>query len=212
MLLFDRRGYRARLTPAGEELLREGRHLLAAADELARRVRRVASGWEQELTHRARQRHSVCTAGAAARGISGGRADAAQDHRRSARRYLGRAALGARRPRDRRDAGRPGAVTPRHRLPLGADRHGELRVCGGADPPTGRDRLATADERTAQAPADRCRRHLAAAGAACRRPARPGRCADRADAGGKDRGAEGGARLRVPAGPPGPRRDSRAAN
>ena len=50
VLLFDRRGYRARLTPAGQELLREGRHLLAAADELARRVRRVASGWEQELT------------------------------------------------------------------------------------------------------------------------------------------------------------------
>ena len=50
VLLFDRRGYRARLTPAGEELLREGRHLLAAADELAQRVRRVASGWEQELT------------------------------------------------------------------------------------------------------------------------------------------------------------------
>jgi len=50
VLLFDRRGYRARLTPAGEELLREGRHLLAAAEELARRVRRVASGWEQELT------------------------------------------------------------------------------------------------------------------------------------------------------------------
>lgn len=50
VLLFDRGGYRARLTPAGAELLREGRHLLAAADELARRVRRVASGWEQELT------------------------------------------------------------------------------------------------------------------------------------------------------------------
>lgn len=49
VLLFDRAGYRARLTPAGEELLREGRHLLAAADELARRVRRVAAGWEQEL-------------------------------------------------------------------------------------------------------------------------------------------------------------------
>jgi DNA-binding transcriptional LysR family regulator len=49
VLLFDRRGYRARLTPAGEELLREGRQLLAAADDLARRVQRVASGWEQEL-------------------------------------------------------------------------------------------------------------------------------------------------------------------
>ena len=48
-LLFDRAGYRARLTPAGAELLREGRHLLAAADDLARRVQRVAAGWEQEL-------------------------------------------------------------------------------------------------------------------------------------------------------------------
>jgi DNA-binding transcriptional LysR family regulator len=49
VLLFDRRGYRARLTPAGEELLREGRHLLAAAEDLARRVQRVADGWEREL-------------------------------------------------------------------------------------------------------------------------------------------------------------------
>jgi DNA-binding transcriptional LysR family regulator len=49
VLLFDRRGYRARLTPAGEELLREGRHLLAAAEDLQRRVRRIARGWEQEL-------------------------------------------------------------------------------------------------------------------------------------------------------------------
>ncbi|MFN7778124.1 MAG: LysR family transcriptional regulator, partial [Betaproteobacteria bacterium] len=49
VLLFDRRSYRARLTPAGAELLREGRHLLAGADDLARRVRRFAKGWEQEL-------------------------------------------------------------------------------------------------------------------------------------------------------------------
>jgi len=49
VLLFDRAGYRARLTPAGEELLREGRHLIAAADELTRRVQRVAAGWEREL-------------------------------------------------------------------------------------------------------------------------------------------------------------------
>lgn len=48
-LLFDRRGYRARLTPAGEELLREGRQLLAAAEDLRRRVQRVARGWEREL-------------------------------------------------------------------------------------------------------------------------------------------------------------------
>lgn len=49
VLLFDRAGYRARLTPAGDELLREGRHLLAAASDLERRVQRVAAGWEQEL-------------------------------------------------------------------------------------------------------------------------------------------------------------------
>jgi len=49
VLLFDRRGYRARLTPAGEELLREGRHLLAAAADLRRRVQRIAKGWELEL-------------------------------------------------------------------------------------------------------------------------------------------------------------------
>lgn len=48
-LLFDRRGYRARLTPAGEELLREGRALLAAAEDVSRRVQRVAKGWEREL-------------------------------------------------------------------------------------------------------------------------------------------------------------------
>jgi DNA-binding transcriptional LysR family regulator len=49
VLLFDRRGYRARLTPAGEELLHEGRQLLAAAEEVRRRVQRIAKGWEREL-------------------------------------------------------------------------------------------------------------------------------------------------------------------
>ena len=49
VLLFDRRGYRARLTPAGEELLHQGRQLLAAAGDLRRRVQRVARGWEREL-------------------------------------------------------------------------------------------------------------------------------------------------------------------
>ena len=49
VLLFDRRGYRARLTAAGEELLREGRQLLAAAEDVRRRVQRVAQGWEREL-------------------------------------------------------------------------------------------------------------------------------------------------------------------
>ena len=49
VLLFDRRGHRARLTPAGRLLLDDGRLLLAAADEIAHRVQRVATGWETEL-------------------------------------------------------------------------------------------------------------------------------------------------------------------
>ncbi len=47
--LFDRSGHRAVLTEAGAELLREGRHLLHAADELEARVKRVATGYEAEL-------------------------------------------------------------------------------------------------------------------------------------------------------------------
>ncbi|WP_296224041.1 LysR substrate-binding domain-containing protein [Ralstonia sp. UBA689] len=50
VLLFDRRRHRAELTPAGRELLDEGRHLLQAADDLARRVKRLATGWEATLT------------------------------------------------------------------------------------------------------------------------------------------------------------------
>ncbi len=50
VLLFDRRSRQARLTAAGEELLREGRHLLAQMDAVANRVQRVASGWETQLT------------------------------------------------------------------------------------------------------------------------------------------------------------------
>ncbi|MQR00173.1 LysR family transcriptional regulator [Glaciimonas soli] len=49
VLLFDRRGHRAKLTSAGVELLTEGRHLLQAAEELERRVKRAATGWEVEL-------------------------------------------------------------------------------------------------------------------------------------------------------------------
>lgn len=47
--LFDRSGHRAQLTPAGRELLREGRRLIEAADELEARVQRVATGYEVEL-------------------------------------------------------------------------------------------------------------------------------------------------------------------
>jgi len=49
VLLFDRRGHRAKLTAAGRELLEQGRHLLRAAGALESRVKRVATGWEAEL-------------------------------------------------------------------------------------------------------------------------------------------------------------------
>lgn len=49
VLLFDRRGYRAKLTAAGEELLEHGRDLLDAASELERRVQRTGRGWEVEI-------------------------------------------------------------------------------------------------------------------------------------------------------------------
>lgn len=47
--LFFRVGPKVTLTPAGQELLAEGRYLLKAASDLECRVRRVASGWETEL-------------------------------------------------------------------------------------------------------------------------------------------------------------------
>ena len=47
--VFERNGPRVVLTPAGRELLREGRYLLKAASDLELRVRRIASGWETEL-------------------------------------------------------------------------------------------------------------------------------------------------------------------
>lgn len=50
VLLFDRRSRQARLTAAGEELLREGQLLLQQMNAVANRVHRIASGWEAELT------------------------------------------------------------------------------------------------------------------------------------------------------------------
>lgn len=49
VLLFDRAGHRAKLTEAGRELLKEGRHLLRAATDLEYRVQQVFRGWESEL-------------------------------------------------------------------------------------------------------------------------------------------------------------------
>jgi DNA-binding transcriptional LysR family regulator len=48
--LFERLGPKVAITKAGSELLKEGRHLLKAATDLEHRVRRVATGWETELT------------------------------------------------------------------------------------------------------------------------------------------------------------------
>ncbi|XAH25906.1 LysR family transcriptional regulator [Xylophilus sp. GW821-FHT01B05] len=50
VLLFDRSSRQARLTEAGRELLREGTRLLAEIDAMANRVKRVATGWESQLT------------------------------------------------------------------------------------------------------------------------------------------------------------------
>ena len=50
VLLFDRRSRQAKLTAAGHELLREGERLLLDIDAIANRVKRVATGWESQLT------------------------------------------------------------------------------------------------------------------------------------------------------------------
>lgn len=50
VLLFDRSSRQARLTEAGAELMREGQRLLHEIDTVANRVRRVATGWEPQLT------------------------------------------------------------------------------------------------------------------------------------------------------------------
>jgi DNA-binding transcriptional LysR family regulator len=50
VLLFDRRSRQATLTAAGHELLDEGRRLLEQMDAVANRVKRVATGWETQLS------------------------------------------------------------------------------------------------------------------------------------------------------------------
>ncbi|MDT8991390.1 LysR family transcriptional regulator [Curvibacter sp. APW13] len=50
VLLYDRSSRQAKLTPAGAELLREGTRLLQEIDAVANRVKRVATGWESQLT------------------------------------------------------------------------------------------------------------------------------------------------------------------
>ncbi len=50
VLLFNRRSRQARPTAAGLALLQEGERLLTDLEALANRVRRIATGWESELT------------------------------------------------------------------------------------------------------------------------------------------------------------------
>jgi DNA-binding transcriptional LysR family regulator len=50
VLLFDRSSRQAQLTVAGTELLREAGRLLEDIDAVANRVKRVATGWEPQLT------------------------------------------------------------------------------------------------------------------------------------------------------------------
>ncbi|POZ63999.1 LysR family transcriptional regulator [Chromobacterium alticapitis] len=47
--IYDRSGHRAKLTPVGERLLKDGRHLLDAARQLELRVGKQAQGWEDTL-------------------------------------------------------------------------------------------------------------------------------------------------------------------
>jgi DNA-binding transcriptional LysR family regulator len=49
VVLFDREGHRARLTPTGRLVLERGRELLLAADRLALEARELHDGWETEL-------------------------------------------------------------------------------------------------------------------------------------------------------------------
>ncbi|VTU18405.1 HTH-type transcriptional activator AllS [Variovorax sp. SRS16] len=50
VLLFDRSARQARVTEAGQELLREAARLLGEIDAVANRVKRIATGWESMLT------------------------------------------------------------------------------------------------------------------------------------------------------------------
>lgn len=50
VLLLDRSSRQAKLTEAGKELLREGNRVLNELDAIANRVKRVATGWEPQLT------------------------------------------------------------------------------------------------------------------------------------------------------------------
>jgi len=49
ILIFDRSAYRISLTPAGTELLRDGRYILELVAAAECKAKRIATGWEAEL-------------------------------------------------------------------------------------------------------------------------------------------------------------------
>src|SRR5882757_4529378 len=49
VVLFNRDGYRVRLTPAGEAILAEGRRLLSQAEHVSSIARQFSQGWEPNL-------------------------------------------------------------------------------------------------------------------------------------------------------------------
>jgi DNA-binding transcriptional LysR family regulator len=49
LLIYDRTGHKAKLTPAGRILLEEGKQLLQNSEALKKRVKAIANGWEPEL-------------------------------------------------------------------------------------------------------------------------------------------------------------------
>lgn len=59
VLLFDRTSRQAKATNAGLELLQEGEKILLAADALTHKIKRIATGWESQLT--------ICVDGAVSR-------------------------------------------------------------------------------------------------------------------------------------------------
>jgi DNA-binding transcriptional LysR family regulator len=135
VLLFDRSSRQARMTEAGAELLREGGRLLQDIDAVANRVKRVATGWEPQLT--------VAADGLMARPVLMELACAffnlAPPHapahpRRNALRHAAGADLGSGRPGAGRESG------PGHRGRPAQPAHGQRGLClrGGAPPSPGR--------------------------------------------------------------------------
>lgn len=49
VLIYDRSGHKAKLTPAGQALLEEGRKLLESAEATKKRIKAIAGGWEAEF-------------------------------------------------------------------------------------------------------------------------------------------------------------------